>query len=287
MGMYWPKNTGGWYWHEAPVETQASIIEAYREMGEDQALIRDQQVWLLRQKQVQSWGTTRSTADACYVLLRDGKLLNSGQKVVISSNNQVITPDHVEAGSGYFRKDIPTKDISPANGNISVSAATSDFAYGAVYWQYFEDMDKIASSGSGLSIVKRIYKVTQTAAGEQKIEVRAGDILHVGDILEISLSISSDRFLEFVHIKDQRASGTEPADVLSTYRWQNGLGYYQTTRDASTNFFVDHLPKGNFQLNHIVKVEQAGDFSSGMATAQCMYAPEYAANSKGLILKVE
>lgn len=287
MGMYWPKNTGGWYWHEAPVETQAAIIEAYSRLGSDKNSIREQQIWLLRQKQTQSWKTTRSTADACYALLMNGNLLGSKQNVSVTVNSTAVSPAKKEAGTGYFRQDIPKENISRGSGDISVNASTSDFAYGAVYWQYFEDMDKIKSAGSGLNINKRLYKIVNAASGVQKVEVKAGDMLHIGDVIEVSLSISSDRNLEFVHIKDQRASGTEPSDVLSEYHWQNGLGYYQSTRDASTNFFVDNMPKGNYQLNYTLKVEQAGVFNSGMATAQCMYAPEYAANSQALILKVE
>jgi uncharacterized protein YfaS (alpha-2-macroglobulin family) len=287
MGMYWPANTGGWYWHQAPVETQAAIIEAYSRLGSDKNLIREQQIWLLRQKQTQSWKTTRSTADACYALLMNGNLLGSKQNVTVSVNNSAITPAKKEEGTGYFRQDIPKENISQASGDISINASTSDFAYGAVYWQYFEDMDKIKSAGAGLSIVKRLYKVVNTASGVQKVEVKSGDMLQIGDIIEVSLSIGSDRNLEFVHIRDQRASGTEPSDVLSEYHWQNGLGYYQSTRDASTNFFIDNMPKGNYQMNYTLKVEQAGVFNSGMATAQCMYAPEYAVNSQALILKVE
>jgi uncharacterized protein YfaS (alpha-2-macroglobulin family) len=287
MGMYWPKNTGGWYWYEAPVETQAAIIETFSLLDRDKTMVREQQIWLLRQKQTQSWKTTRSTADACYALLMNGQLLSSKQKIEVSVNKTPLKPARQEAGTGYFRQDIPKSDISRQSADITVNAATDDFAYGAVYWQYFEDMDKVKSAGAGLGIVKRLYKVTHTASGDQKTEVKEGEVLHIGDIIEVSLQISSDRRLDFVHIKDLRASGTEPSDVLSTYHWQNGLGYYQSTRDASTNFFIDNMPKGNFQLNYTLRVEQAGVFNSGMATAQCMYAPEYAANSTAIILKVE
>jgi len=287
MGMYWPKNTGGWYWYEAPVETQAAIIDAYSLIDQNKNTIREQQIWLLRQKQTQGWKTTRGTADACYALLMQNNLLQNKQDITVTVNNTKIVPDKKEEGTGYFRQNVNKTDISAKSGDISVSASTSDFAYGAVYWQYFEDMDKIQSAGSGLNITKRLYKMIHSSSGDQKIEIKEGDVLHVGDIIEISLSISSDRNLEFVHIKDLRASGTEPSDVLSSYHWQNGLGYYQSTRDASTNFFVDYMPKGNFQLNYTLKVEQAGVFNSGMATAQCMYAPEYAAHSKGLMMKVE
>ena len=287
MGMYWPSNKRGWYWYEAPVETQAAIMEAYSALGAGKELLKAQQIWLLRQKQTQSWGSTRSTADACYALLMHGNLLQNKQDVRVKVSGTDITPEKKEEGTGYFRVDLPKEKITPSSADIDVSSATGDFAYGAAYWQYFEDIDKISSAGAGLNIGKRIYRVSRSATGDQKIEIKTGDILHAGDIIEVVLTISSDRNLEFVHIKDQRGSGTEPVDVISSYRWNNGLGYYQVTKDASTNFFVDNLPKGNYQLTYKLKVEQAGEFNSGLATAQCMYAPEFAAHSKGVILKVE
>lgn len=288
MGMYWPKNTGSCYWYDAPIETQAAIIEAFYQVeGSASPYILEQQVWLLRQKQTQGWGSTRKTADACYVLLMKGELLSGRQDIKVSVDKQALVTVEKEAGTGYFREDVPKEAISNASANISVNAATAGFAYGAVYWQYFEDLDKISKSGSGLSINKRIYKVVNTEHGEEYVEVKPGDMLRVGDIIRVSLSISCDRNLEYVHIKDLRASGTEPMDVISSYHWQDRLGYYQSTRDANTNFYIDNMQKGQYQLNYTLKVEQAGSFSTGIATVQCMYAPEFTANSQSVTLHVE
>jgi hypothetical protein len=61
--------------------------------------------------------------------------------------------------------------------------------------------------------------------------------------------LNTDRAMEFIHIKDMRAAGFEPTDVLSGYQWKNNLGYYQSTKDASTNFYIQYMPKGNMYLN--------------------------------------
>lgn len=286
MGMYWSSNISAWYWYQAPVETHAAIMEAYKTMGNKEA-IKDLQVWLLRQKQTQNWSTTRSTADACYALLSNNNFIKNQQSVVVSINNTDLKPQQKQAGTGYYRENINKNEIQNNSGNIKVTAKTDDFAYGAVYWQYFEDLDKVQSAASGLSITKKIFKLVNTDKGKERIEVTTATPLKVGDLIEVVLVVSSDRNLEFVHIKDGRAAGTEPQDVLSQYQWQNGIGYYQSTKDVSTNFFIDAMNKGTYQLSYILKVEQAGVFNSGLATVQCMYAPEFIANSKAMILTVE
>ena len=286
MGMYWSNNIAGWYWYQAPIETQAAIIEAYKSMGKTKEIV-DMQVWLMRQKQTQNWSTTRSTADACYAILSNNSFIKNQQSVTVSLNNIEIKPEQKEAGTGYYKQSIEANKIATSMGNVMVNAKTNDFSYGAIYWQYFEDLDKIKSAASGLSVSKKIFKLINTDKGKERIEVTDTSLLKVGDLIEVILVVSSDRNLEFVHIKDGRAAGTEPRDVLSQYQWQNGIGYYQSTKDVSTHFFIDAMNKGTYQLSYMLKVEQAGIFNSGLATMQCMYAPEFVANSKSVMLKVK
>lgn len=287
MGMFWTANEGGWYWYQAPVETQAAIIEMYANLGAESKLIREQQLWLLRQKQTQNWKSTRSTADACYALLAYGNLTDNDRDLSISVAGVKIIPEQKEEGSGYFRHNISKHQINAGSADIKVNAKGSGFSYGAVYWQYFEDNNKIEGAGSGLKIEKKLYRIEHTSKGTQKRELMAGDSVSVGDMIEVVMLLSSDRNLEYVQLKDQRASGTEPVDVLSSYHWKQGLSYYQSTRDASSSFFIDFVPKGSYRISYVIKAEQAGIFDSGIAVAQCMYAPEYAANSNSVILKIK
>ncbi|MFT5567308.1 MAG: hypothetical protein ACI81Y_002261, partial [Glaciecola sp.] len=96
----------------------------------------------------------------------------------------------------------------------------------------------------------------------------------------------TDRNMEYVHIKDQRASAFEPIDVLSQYKYQGGMGYYQSTRDAGTHFFIDYLRKGTYTLDYDLFVSHAGDLSNGFALIECMYAPEFASHSEGIRINV-
>jgi uncharacterized protein YfaS (alpha-2-macroglobulin family) len=113
------------------------------------------------------------------------------------------------------------------------------------------------------------------------------EVLKVGDKVKVRIILKSDRNMEFIHLKDMRSSGFEPINVLSRYKWQDGLGYYESTRDAATNFFIDYLPKGIYVFEYPLRVSHKGDFSNGITSVQSMYAPEFAAHSEGIRVKVE
>ena len=111
--------------------------------------------------------------------------------------------------------------------------------------------------------------------------------LHVGDKIKIRIELRVDRDMEYVHMKDTRASALEPVNVLSGYKWQGPLGYYESTKDASTNFFFDVLRKGTYVIEYPLLVSHSGTFSNGITTIQCMYAPEFSAHSEGVSITVE
>ena len=92
--------------------------------------------------------------------------------------------------------------------------------------------------------------------------------------------------MEYVHLKDMRAAGFEPINVISQYKYQGGIGYYESTRDAATNFFISYLPKGTYVFEYPLRVSHSGDFSNGITTIQCMYAPEFGSHSEGIRVKV-
>ncbi|MFT3946863.1 MAG: MG2 domain-containing protein [Agriterribacter sp.] len=289
-GMYWKDVRRGYYWHQAPVETQALLIEAFGEITKDNQLVNDMKLWLLKQKQTQHWSNTKSTAEACYALLLQGSdwLANEPAVSVTLGKTTITNADNAEAGTGYFKTSIPTADIKPEMGNIKVAvtsaAKQTSGSWGAVYWQYFEDLDKITPpSGETipLQLKKQLFIQKNTDRGPVLEPVKNNTNLKVGDKLIVRIALRADRDMEYVHMKDMRAAGTEPVNVLSSYKWQGGLGYYESTKDASTNFFFSWLPKGTYVFEYPLFVTHQGNFSSGVATIQCMYAPEFISHSEG------
>lgn len=293
MGMYWAEfNRGGYYWYQAPIESQAMMIEAFTEIEKDAKTINALKTWLLRQKQTQDWGTTRATAEACYALLIGGDdWLTNTQTVTISLDGKPVDMPAAEAGTGYQKKIFTGEEINPSMGKIRVDVPEQGkhgtaVTWGAAYWQYFENQDKISASSSGISVKKEMLIEKNSDKGPVLVALKEGEEYKVGDKIKIRLEIRVDRNLEFVHLKDTRPAALEPGNVLSGYQWQNGLGYYQSTRDASTNYFFPLLPKGTYVFEYPAFISHRGDFSSGMASLQCMYAPEFSGHSNGQRMEV-
>lgn len=293
MGMYFKDNRGGWYWYQAPIETQALAIEAFDEVAKDQNAVNDLKVWLLKQKQTQDWKTTKATAEACYaLLLRGTDWLASDELVEVVVGKHKINPKDkpdlkTEAGTGYYKLLWKPEEIDADMANISVTQKNEGVSWGAVYWQYFEQLDKIKGAETPLSIKKELFLQTDTKNGPKLSSIANGATLHVGDLVKVRVEIRVDRDMEYVHLKDMRAAGFEPINVISQYKWQGGLGYYESTKDAATNFFMHWLPKGTYVFEYPLRVSNKGDFSNGITTMQCMYAPEFSSHSEGIRVKVE
>ena len=293
LGMYWKENIAGYYWFQAPVETQSLLIEAFSEINKDNKTVNDLKTWLLKQKQTQHWSTTKATADACYALLLQGSdWLASAPKVNIRLGEMNMTPNNADHGDGYYKKSVDAPFIKPGMGNITVTLSGSNQqtgpTWGAVYWQYFDDMDKINSSANyPLKLTKKIFVQKQTDKGVVLEPIAENAYLKVGDKVTVRIELKADRNMEYVHLKDMRASCMEPVNVLSEYKWQGGLGYYESTRDASTNFFFGNLPKGTYVFEYELFVNNVGTFSNGITTIQCMYAPEFMNHLEGVKVNVE
>ena len=289
MGMYWKDNLAGYYWYQAPIETQSLMIEVFGEVGKDEKAVEDLKVWLLRQKQTTDWKTTRATAEACYaLLLRGNNLLSNKELAIITVGKLLVKPESVEAGTGYFKTNWLGTDINNDYGKISITPpSTNSLSYGAMYWQYFEDIDKVTASNNNLQINKQLFLQQNTATGPVIKPITDKTELHVGDLIKVRIEIRVDRNMEYVHMKDMRASGFEPVNVLSQYKWQDGLGYYEATGDAATNFFIAYLNKGTYVFEYPLRVAHSGNFSNGITTIQCMYAPEFTSHSEGIRVQVK
>ena len=293
LGMYWKNNRASWWWYQAPIETQALMIEVFDEVADDQNAVDELKVWLLKNKQTNSWETTKATAEAVYaLLLRGGEWLAVDDLVQITVGDQKIDPNElddvgVEAGTGYFKTSWSGGEVTNEMATVKTTKTGEGIAWGALYWQYFEDLDKITSAETPLKLNKKLFLQENTSTGPKISPIAEGQTLEIGDLLKVRIELRVDRDMEFVHMKDLRAAGFEPTNVLSRYKWQDGLGYYESTKDASTDFFFDFLPKGVYVFEYPLRVNNAGDMSNGITSIQCMYAPEFTSHSEGVRVNVE
>ncbi|MBD8489384.1 carboxypeptidase-like regulatory domain-containing protein [Echinicola sp. CAU 1574] len=300
LGMYWKANKAGWLWSEAPIETQSLLIRAFAEVATDyeqsdkqQEIINQMKIWLLKHKQTNRWSTTKATASAVQALLLEGTdWLSITKSVNVRVGTENIYPDQdpnigKEAGTGYFKKSWHANEIKSEMGNITFKKETAGVTWGALYWQYFEDLNKINSSTTTpLKIKKKLFVKTHTDSGEVFEAIDDSNQVRVGDLIKVRIEIKVDRDMDFVHLKDMRAAGFEPINVLSSYKYQDGLGYYESTRDASTNFFFEQLNKGIYVFEYELRANNPGIFSNGISTIQCMYAPEFSSHSEGIEVEI-
>jgi len=293
-GMFWKENKPAYYWYQSPIETQALLIEAYAEINGNKKHLEAMKQWLMMNKQTKHWGSTKATTEAIYALLMHGKDYTSiKSKAIIKLNNKNINAKkllsvNTEAQTGYIKLNWKQKEIIPSMGEIKIINKSDIIGFGAAYWQYFEDMDKVKNSkDSPLSIQKNMYILEIKNKKEILTPISKNRTIEIGDLIKVRLIIKTKHELEFVHLKDLRASGLEPISVLSEYKWQDGLGYYQSTKDVATHFFFDKLPKGTYVFEYKLRANNSGNFSNGISSIQSMYAPQFVGNSEAnrLIIK--
>lgn len=312
LGRFWRDTELSWWWYHAPIETQALMIEVFAEVAQDAQAVEDCQVWLLKQKQTQNWKTTKATADAVYALLLRGRNLLAGDALVeLSVGGVNVTPktggarpepgarspasearapasdigSPAEPGTGFYEVRFVGPEVTPALADITVKKTDAGVAWGSAHWQYFEDMTRVKPyAGTPLTLKKTLFTKKHTASGPVLEPVRGP--VGVGDELVVRLELRVDRDMEYVHLKDQRGSGTEPVNVLSGYRYQDGLGYYESTRDAASHFFIAYLPKGAYVFEYATRVQLRGAYQTGLASIQCLYAPEFNSHSESFKLEV-
>ncbi|MBC7884982.1 MAG: alpha-2-macroglobulin, partial [Saprospiraceae bacterium] len=252
--------------------------------------------WLLKNKQTNHWKTSKSTAAAIYALLLQGESGDISLWVTESVQPQITIgkeiikndPRDLQAGTGYFKKVYISDAISKDLATVKIKNDNTSVAWGAAYYQYFEQLDKIKTfADTPLKLDKKLYKVIITSKGDKLEEIKSNTPLKSGDKLKVRIELRVDRQMEYVHMKDMRASGFEPINVISEYKYQGQLGYYETTKDLATHFYFSYLPKGTFVFEYPLTVVHHGDFSGGVTSIESMYAPEYSSHSEGIRVKVK
>ena len=278
MGRYFDTPKARYSWFSYKIPTEVAAMEAIQRITKDTKAIDEMKRWLLKQKQTQTWETPIATADAVYALMATGAsdlLANTGGVEITLGKEVIRTP--ADNAIGYIKKTV-SGDVMNIK-KVSVDKEGTGMGWGAVYAQYLESMDQIGEQGNGLSVSRQLYK------GDEALNESAP--LKVGDRITVRLTVKADRDMDFVQIKDDRAACMEPLQAVSGFRWSNGLGYYQATKDASTQFFIDQMRKGTYVIEYQVYVNRTGEYQTGIATVQSAYAPEFGGHTGGYRVMVE
>jgi len=292
QGMWWrDPHPGWWSWAHAPIETQAVMIEAFDEVAGDAAAVEALKAWLLSQKRTSRWAGSRATADAVAALFGRGDgLLASHELLSVTVGGEAVKSAGAEAGTGFFEGRFVRREITPKLAEVVMKKADAGIAWGGIHWQYLDDIANVPAAGRGeLAIEKKLFVKRFTKAGavlEPAAEAGATK-LAVGDELVVRLVVTSDRDYEFLELADHRPSLTEPVDVLSGWRWGDGVGWYVAIRDASTQLFFERLPRGTHVFEYSLRAAHRGSGSSGFARIQSRYAPEFSAHSASIPVEVQ
>ncbi|MHA6697449.1 alpha-2-macroglobulin family protein [Chryseobacterium sp. A321] len=290
QGMYWKENAGNWGWFSSSIANHAGALEAFNALAPaDQKTLEELKIWLLTQKEVSHWDTSRATAEVIYLLLNSGKSWTGveSDKTEVLWGGQSVKEDLVVEAPGYLKSQISSKEISKEKGQVEVFKKGPGIAQGGLYYQYYEDLDKIGSASSVISIDKEYYRVRSTTNGEVLEKISALTPLKIGDRVKVRIVVNFDRPMEYLHLRDQRAAGLEPSDTLSSYVYSGGLGYYKAVRDASVDFYFERVSKGKHVLEYELRANASGSFSAGHASIQNYYAPQMSAHTKGERLEVK
>jgi len=287
QGVYWKQNLDDWGWFSSKVVNHAGALEAFNKLKpNDQKFIEDMKIWLITQKEVNSWGSSRGTSEVIFTILNSGKLWTSADsdKATVIWGGKELKPE--TQATGYVKSTVKTDLVDKKLATVTVTKPGVGIVQGGLFWQYYEDLDKITSSENYISVTKELYKKIKTVNGEELQKLSSETPLKVGDKVTVRMILNTDRAMEFIHIKDMRAAGFEPLDVLSGYQWKNNLGYYQSTKDASMNFYIQNMPKGKYVFEYDYVANASGKFSNGITTIQNYYAPQMNAHTKGTNVQI-
>ena len=290
LGRYYATDIAYYSWRDYRIPTQLAAMRAIQSSprADRDQLLRDMQIWLLRQKQTQTWDNPYNTISAVQLLLSQGEgpkpqgeALKSPQFMLDATtlHTPIDTTRFLAEQLGYIRMQIDDSVIRQGVTTLHVAPQAeatdrSAISWGAVYAQYMEQMDRLSVQSSGeLSVEVRLLNA------EGKVIDPATTTLQVGDRVTMRLVIRADRDMDFIQVRCQRPACFEPVEQRSGFCWMGGRGGYVALHDASTDVFFDRFTRGTTTFDLTFHVDRSGQYLTGIATAQCAYAPEFCAHT--------
>ena len=278
------------------METQALLIETFREVTpQDTLSVAQMQQWLLKQKQTTRWNSDIATLRAIQALMPVGGKekwvpAKGSDKIVVKGKAlaDTLKVDVADGSAGYLRHTYCGDSLALLSRGNSVSTTirrdAKGISWGALYYQYTEQMDKIPASETGITLTRTLYKVE---ADGSLTELKEGRGVSVGDRLRVRLNVQCDRNLEYVELKEFRAACLEPVSTASGWVWTSGLSYYVAVNNSHNAVYIDRLEKGKYIIDADYYVTNPGSFTLAPSVLQCLYAPEFRATSPGQRLTVK
>ena len=286
QGMYWANNRRENGFFISPIDTHCLLMKVFDTLSPDSKDTDRMKQWLLNQKRTQNWESVPATLNAIYALLLTGSdWLNDNNTCTVDWGGKTYSTAEGETATGYLKVVLDEKEISSERNSISIRKEGNTPAWGAVYEQYFENINKVDKQKGVLNVEKKLFIESNSGTGLQIQPVTDGK-LRIGDKVVVRLTIRTDREMDYVFLKDLRAGCFEPADQISGTKFRDGVMYYQSPTDVSENFFFNRLPAGTFVIEYPIYVTRTGEYAGGISTIQCLYAPEFVSHTESEKLTV-
>ena len=297
MGRYFDTEKSLYSWCDYRIPGHIAAMRAMHLLGssisDNNVYLTEMQLWLLRQKEGQKWNNVLTTIDASDLLLslNPSTTFHEESLPKISVGSTPLAIHSQTSGIGYLKERVDSSSVKSvmemSEPKVLVEKSSQGVSWGAVYGQCIDDLDKIESSGESLTITRRFYIESSSSGHPEWIEVGTEHLFKVGDKLKIRLEVRSDRDLDFVQVRNQHASCLEPQRSNSGYQWLGGRGGYLSLHDSCSDIFFSKFIKGTATIDLDYYVTSAGEYTNGIATVQCAYAPSYIGHSDGVRIKVE
>lgn len=277
MGRYFDTYKALYSWFDYKIPTQTAAIEALEILNpDDKQTIADMQLWLLQEKRTQQWDTPLNSASAIYAFFngwnktKTNSVSDSTRPVEATRlyvDNVQVAEGEITSGKGYF-----SKTIDGRHSLFTADKKSDNISWGAIYATFTQPLEDINEESESISILREIFDENGR---------KPSNALNIGQKVKVRITLTASRDLDFVEITDNRAACLEPVYQTSGYR----RGYYISPLDNKTVYYFDNLSKGKHVIETEYYVDRAGNYKSGIATAKCIYAPEFQA--RDTILNVE
>ncbi|WAM29385.1 alpha-2-macroglobulin family protein [Myxococcus sp. NMCA1] len=292
LGTYWAQEDRSWLWYNDTTETHAFALRTLTELNPKDARREGLVQWLLLDKKLNHWKSTRATAESLYALV---KYLQAEGALGVREDAQVTVGPRVVrmsfAPDEYTGKKnqvvVPGPELNPATmSSVVVEKTTPGFAFASATWHFSTEKLPDSDRGDFFQVSRRYFLRERQGRDAMLVPLAEGAVVLPGDEVEVQLSLRAKHAAEYVHLRDPRAAGLEPENVQSRHRWDLGIVWYEETRDSGTNFFFEQLPAGEYTFKYRLRANMGGQFKVGPATVQSMYAPEFTAYSAGAVITV-
>jgi uncharacterized protein YfaS (alpha-2-macroglobulin family) len=292
QGTFWAPEDRAWLWYNDTIETHAFAVRTEMELIPDDPKLDGLVQWLFLNKKMNHWKSTRATAEVIYSLahyLKATGQLGIREDATVTVGNQktsfVFDPDKYTGKKNQIV--IPGEKIDPkTTSTITVEKTSKGYMFASATWHFSTETLPEEERGDYLRLTRSYFKRVHDGKEYTLQPIKEGAALQPGDEVEVHLSLTSKHPMEYVHLRDPRGAGFEPVSNLSKHKWDLGISWYEEIRDSGTNFFFEQLPQGEYTFKYRIRAATAGAFKVAPATAQPMYAPEFAAYSTGAQLEI-